>query len=111
MIRLLAIVAALGCQNADKDRGPGVTAESSHQVVLRLAADAIELEGKDGKHTFKLEGAPTPALVQPVVAKIKAEGGTVVIWGRYDAPDVYNALAPALSDIPTTICLRDGANC
>jgi hypothetical protein len=111
VIRLLAIAAAFGCQNGDKDRGPGVYAESTHQVVLRLAPDAIELEGKDGKHTYKLDGAPTPALVQPVVDKIKAEGGTVVIWGRYDSPEVYNALAPALSDIPTTICLRDGANC
>lgn len=111
MIRVLALVAALGCQNADKDRGPGIAAEANHQVVVRLAADAIEVEGKAGKHTFKLEAAPSPAVVKPVVDAIKANGDTVVIWGRYDAPDVYNALAPALSEIPTTICLRDGANC
>ena len=54
VIRVLAIVAALGCQNADKDRGAGIrTGEPA--VVLRLTPDAIEVEGKPGKHTFQLE--------------------------------------------------------
>ena len=116
MIRVLALVAAFGCQNADKDRGAGIAAPASQSVVLRLAPDAIEVEGKHGKHTFKLETAPSSAVVKPVVDMIKTEvgsgeGANVVIWGRYDAPEIYNALAGELSDIPTTICLRDGANC
>jgi hypothetical protein len=116
MIRVLALVAALGCQNADKEQGAGIAAPASHPVVLRLAPDAIEVEGKHGKHTFKLEAAPSPAVVKPVIEMINTEAGSgedarVVIWGRYDAPDLYNALAPQLGDVPTTICLRDGANC
>jgi hypothetical protein len=116
VIRILAIVAAFGCQNADKDHGAGIAAPASHAVVLRLAPDAIEVEGKHGKHTFKLEAAPSAAVVKPVIEMIKTEAGSgegasVVIWGRYDAPEIYNALAGELSDIPTTICLRDGANC
>ncbi len=51
--------------------------------------------------------------MKPVVERILEAGGKdgVTVWGRYAAPEVWNALAPSFSDIPTTICLRDGANC
>jgi len=113
-MRLLILVAALGCNSHDKGAAVGASSDDGHTVTLRLSPTSIDVEGKAGKHTFQLEsGKPTPALVKPVIDEILATGGKngVTVWGRYDAPDVWNALAPALSDVPTTICLRDGANC
>lgn len=113
-MRLLILVAALGCNSTTKAPPPGVSSGDGHTVTLRLSPTAIDVEGKAGKHTFQLQSEkPTPALVKPVIDEILATGGKngITVWGRYDAPDVWNALAPALYDVPTTICLRDGANC
>lgn len=113
MIRLLAVVAALGCNAKDKDHAVGVSKGDRPAVILHLAPDAIEVEGKNGKHTFQIESEPTPALVKPVVDAIMEAGGKdgIQIWGRYAAPDVYKALQPGLDSVPTTVCLRDGNNC
>lgn len=112
MIRVLAIVAALGCNAKDKDHAVGID-RAKPPVVLHLTPDAIEVEGKNGKHTFQIESQPTPELLKPVVDAIMGAGGEggIQIWGRYDAPDVYKALQPGLYNVPTTVCLRDGNNC
>ncbi|CAN5569800.1 hypothetical protein BH11MYX1_BH11MYX1_51540 [soil metagenome] len=115
MIRALVILAALGCHSHDQDHAASVTIDDPvHPVVLHLTPTSIEIDGKTGKHTFELESEkPSAELVRPVVDKILEAGGTqgITVWGRYAAPDVWNALAPAFSEVPTTICLRDGANC
>ena len=53
--------------------------------------------------------------MKPVIEMIKGgrqrQGRSVVIWGRYDAPEMFKALAGELCEVPTTICLRNGANC
>ena len=114
-MRALVLIAMIACNSHDKTNEVGITSSSSHgKVTLRLTPTAVELEHKKGKHTFQLETSkPTPGVVKPIVDEIMASGGKdgVTVWGRYEAPDVWNALAPALYDVPTTICLRDGGNC
>lgn len=114
-MRALLLVALLACNSHDKSNAPGVSSSSSvNPVTLRLTPTSVELDHKGGKHTYQIESAtPTPALVKPIVDEIFATGGKdgVTIWGRYDAPDVWNAIAPSLHDVPTRICLRDGNNC
>lgn len=115
MIRVLVMVAALGCNSHGKEHAAGVSSDDpAHPVVLHLTPTSIEIDGKTGKHTFQLESEkPSPALVKPAVDKILEAGGKdgITVWGRYAAPDVWNALAPSFAQVPTTICLRDGANC
>jgi hypothetical protein len=113
VIRSLVLIAVLGCHGHDKDKdkdsdnGSGLAAGGdAHPVVLHLTRSSIEVAAKTGKHTFQLEtDTPSAQLVKPVVDAIFAAGGKdgVTVWGRYEAPDVWNALAPALSDVPTTI--------
>ena len=114
-MRALLFIAMLACNSHDPGNMPGVSSSShGNPVTLRLTPTSVELEHKAGKHTFQIESAkPSPALVKPIVDEIFATGGKdgVTIWGRYDAPDVWNALAPSLEDVPTRICLRDGTNC
>ncbi|HEY0250811.1 MAG TPA: hypothetical protein VGC41_04760 [Kofleriaceae bacterium] len=112
-MRLLALVVAIGCSSHDKTASVGVDTDSGHPVTLHLTLETIEVESKTGKHTFHIESHPNAELVKPVVDDIMSRGGKagVTVWGRYDAPDVWNALAPALSEVPTTICRRDGDNC
>jgi len=114
-VRALLFVAMLACNSHDKGGAAGVSSSTEgHPVTLRLTPKTVELEHKAGKHTFQIDSAkPTPALVKPIVDEIFANNGKqgVTIWGRYDAPDVWNALAPSFYDVPTTICLRDGTNC
>ncbi|MEO8846093.1 MAG: hypothetical protein ABI591_12125 [Kofleriaceae bacterium] len=114
-MRALVFVALLACNSHDTGNAPGMSSsEDGNPVTLRLTPSSVELEHKAGKHTFQLESEkPTPGLVKPIIDEIFANGGKggVTIWGRYDAPDVWNALAPALYDVPTRICLRNGDNC
>jgi hypothetical protein len=114
-VRALLWVAMLACNSHDKGNAPGVSSSGDgNPVTLRLTPTSVELEHKAGKHTFQIESEkPTPALVKPIIDEIFATGGKggVTIWGRYDAPDVWNALAPSLYDVPTRICLRNGDNC
>jgi hypothetical protein len=114
-VRALLLIAMLACNSHDQNNVPGVSSSShGNPVTLRLTPTSVELEHKAGKHTFQIESPkPSAALVKPIVDEIFATGGKngVTIWGRYDAPDVWNALAPSLYDVPTRICLRDGANC
>jgi hypothetical protein len=86
------------------------------EIALRPPAIAIHLTSSsiaiDHGKTYQV--APTPEAVQPALADILAQGGAtggVIIWGRYEAPEMYEAIMPALHDVPTVICQRDGANC
>ncbi|MFT3698225.1 MAG: hypothetical protein QM831_34100 [Kofleriaceae bacterium] len=112
-MRIVALIMAIGCSSHDKATSIGVDTDSGHPVTIHLTVDAVEVDSKNGKHTFKLESHPTVELVKPVVDEIMARGGKdgVTVWGRYDAPEVWNALSPALNEVPTTICHRDGNNC
>lgn len=112
-MRVLALIIAFGCSSHDKATSVGVDTDNGHPVTIRLTVDEVEVEGKNGKHTFKIESHPTPELVKPVIDDIMARGGKagITVWGRYDAPEVWNALAPTLNEVPTTICQRDGNNC
>jgi hypothetical protein len=106
--------AAAGAAGAAADPPSSGAPSADHPVTLHLTTKSVELKSKAGSHTFQVESAkPTPELVQPIVDEIFAAGGKggITVWGRYEAPDVWNALAPALYDVPTTICLRDGSNC
>lgn len=80
-----------------------------------MTTKEVVVEGKSGKRTFKIDSArPSPEEVKPIVDQVFAEGGedgSVWIWGRYDAPYVFDVIGRALSDIPTRLCLRDGSNC
>jgi hypothetical protein len=126
------MIALVACSSHDKDskdtkdhkdKGSAAAAadpsssgapSADHPVTLHLTAKSVELKSKAGSHTFQIDSAqPTPELVKPIVDEIFAAGGKggVTVWGRYEAPDVWNALAPSLYDVPTTICLRDGSNC
>jgi hypothetical protein len=131
MRTLLLMIALVACNSHDKDskdpkdhkdKGSAAVADPSssgapsadHPVTLHLTAKSVELKTKADTHTFQIDSAqPTPELVKPIVDAIFAAGGKggVTVWGRYEAPDVWNALAPSLYDVPTTICLRDGTNC
>jgi hypothetical protein len=80
-------------------------------VTIRLTSTSIAID--HGK-TYEVAEAATPESVQPAVDDIFARGGNtggVIIWGRYEAPQVFEAVMPALRDVPTVICQRDGANC
>lgn len=125
----IAVALSLGCKSKAKSHSPGATgsgAESDQElstapklhgqkVVLRISTTAVVVEGKSGKRTFKLASArPSAQEVKPIVDQVFAEGGeggSVWIWGRYDAPYVFDVIGSALSDIPTRLCLRDGSNC
>jgi hypothetical protein len=114
-MRALLLIVMVACSSHDSGNAPGASSSTNgNPVTLRLTPTSVELEHKAGKHTFQIDSPkPSPALVKPIVDEIFANGGKngVTIWGRYDAPDVWNALAPSLEDVPTRICLRDGDNC
>lgn len=108
----IAVSLAVGCNSEAK---PGKGARSGGHVVLKLSNTAAIVEGKSGSRTFKLSN-PKMSMEQAraILDHIYAEGGKdggVWIWGRYDAPKVYDGLANELSEIPTRLCMRDGSNC
>jgi len=132
-MRTLLLIALVACSSHDKDtkdnkdtkdhqdKAAAVTDPSAsgapsadHPVTLHLTPKSVEVKTKAGAHTFQIESAqPTPELVKPIVDEIFANNGKagITVWGRYDAPDVWAALAPSFYEVPTTICLRDGSNC
>lgn len=126
----IAAALSVGCKSKAKSQAPGASgseASGSEQeistapkltgqkVVLKLTTTDVVVEGKTGKRTFKLASArPSAEEVKPIVDQVYAEGGeggSVWIWGRYDAPYVFDVIGNALSNIPTRLCLRDGSNC
>lgn len=117
-MRALLIVVAFACNTHDKDKPAGVSVynDDGHPVTLRLKPDVVELEqNKSGKkQTFKIgPGDTSPATLKPIVDAVWAADGKkgITVWGRYDAPDLWNSLFPSFEGVPTTICLRDGNNC
>lgn len=130
---IVAVAAALslGCKSKEKHHASGGSGSESasgseeelstapkltgQKVVLRLSDKEVIVEGKNGKKTFKLSGPrPSAQEVKPIIDRVFAEGaenGSAWIWGRYDAPYVYDVIGSALTDVPTRLCLRDGSNC
>lgn len=108
----IVVSLAVGCNSEAK---PGKSSSSGGHVVLKLSNTAAIVEGKNGSRTFKLANPNlSPDQARAIVDHIYAEGGKdggVWIWGRYDAPKVYDGLSSELSEIPTRLCMRDGSNC
>lgn len=110
----IAVSLAVGCSSEAKP-GKASSSGSSGHVVLKLSNTAAIVEGKSGSRTFKLANPNlSTEQARAILDHIYAEGGKdggVWIWGRYDAPKVYDGLANELSEIPTRLCMRDGNNC
>lgn len=109
-----AVLTPLGCKT-ETTLGTTSASSSSTHVVLRLSNTAAIVEGKTGTRTFKIANPQlSKQQARALLDHIYAEGGkegAVWIWGRYDAPKVYDSIADELSDVPTRLCLRDGSNC